>query len=188
MYKHNASIWFSEIDGGKGFLDYYQDHFDAALFDKMKLPPSLIKNFNNLATQQDLYNLLDSIANRIINTIISLPECSIMNQIRFEWLLPFHQEGLCQLVCDIFEYGVMNNKLVERTDASSISVGNFSSNMDQTNFVFNKDSLGARAIERLRNLKMQYYKIGDNKMYHKQLNGNVQVIGWFDADKLPELV
>lgn len=77
-YIHNSENWF---DGN--LLGYFNIQFTKNTIGDFKAPNSTAKRFNNLNSQADMVNLIDSIGNVFIDAVIASAKGTVLKLIPF---------------------------------------------------------------------------------------------------------
>lgn len=164
--KHTVAIWFNT---GKTVYEYFNTDFKRNTMGDLKLPSSIIRRFQKDDGTVDMNKVVDSIAQRSIDTIVK--KKFILTSVKFEWLLADHQELLREAVCSAIQDAALGNSVNERTSGSSVSTPSFTVSQDATNWMMTYDSFGIRTKEIVELCNLDKYKIVGDAFLGQVLRG-----------------
>ncbi len=168
-----------------GFKDYFENTFKRNTMGTLKMPSSVIRN-----SQKTIEELGEAIAQTYLDVIIRL-KYTVLRNVKFSWLLPQDMEALQEALCGAVQHAIVNRNVFERLNASSISTNTFSISEDTTNWLLTKDALGMYAWSTLQSTGIDEYEIvceDDMDFFIQTNNGNIQILGKYDLEKVEELI
>lgn len=163
-----------------------------------KVPASTIKRFRKdikdpitnaiTGNEFDVERAFNEIAQTYINGVVSLYK--ILRKTFFYWYPDKTQTLLRQAIYNAIEFSCLNKQLWQNINGSSISTPGFNVTVDNTSWLITSDMMGLKAWNLLNNSEIETYKKvsqGRVSAYTASTNGNFEVIGKWDDNKIPDL-
>ena len=178
---HTMKKWFDETT--KTPIEYFESTFNMNRIGKFKVPASTAKRFSD--TEMD--KIFNALGQSYIELILKLKPK--LRMIPFDMLEKKDRETLRQLICEQIQYSVMNRQIMQIVNASNISTGSFTMNVDTTPWAFTSDMLSMRGRNLLQNSELDLYDIVDEGViYQESKNGNIKVLRKIEGNDIPAIV
>ena len=178
---HTIEKWFLETKFIP--IEYFESFFNMNRIGKFKVPASTSKRFGN-AQMDKVFNALGQ---SYIELILKLKPK--LRMIPFDMLEKKDRQTLRELICEQVQYAVTNRQIMQIVNASNISTGSFTMNVDTTPWAFTSDMLSMRGRNLLQNSELDLYEIVDEGvLYQETKHGNIKILRKIEGNDIPAIV
>lgn len=181
------------MDWGISLEEYEKGEWGTAV-GSFKVPATIIKRFRKEVTNADgsITSVFDKSRafNEVAITYLSAVYATydILRKTKISWFKVITKENVRKSIYNAIEYASLNRQFWENVNGSNISNPNFSVSVDSTGWLLTTDMFGMKALNYLTNSGIANYEwVTEDVLFVRTGNGNVEVVGWADIDKFPEL-